>query len=162
MKWFKNTLFVLTADHATVSDFPEYQTDCGYMSIPIAFYHGGDSLMPSVYNTISQQTDIMPSVLSYLHYNGPVTSFGKSIFTETNSHFAANYNNGGFQWLQDQYLLQYDGKKTTGLFDYVNDRLLKKNLRDQMPMKRDSLEIKMKAFIQQYHNRLTEDKLWPG
>ena len=159
MKWFKNTLFVLTADHATVSDFPEYQTALGYMGVPIAFYHPGDSL-PSIDNNISQQTDIMPSILSYLNYNGTFTSFGKNLFSSSNDHFAFNYYNG-FQLVQDQYLLQFDGQRTTGLFNYVNDRLLKNNLKNELAIKRDSMEIKIKAIIQQYHNRLIEDRLLP-
>lgn len=157
MKWFNHTLFVITADHATISNFPEYQTAIGNMAVPIAFYHPGYSL-PPIDNTISQQTDIMPSILTYLNYTGPVTSFGKSLFTKGGDHFVVNYNNG-FQLTEDRYFLQFDGQKTTGLFDFVNDRLLINNLKNILPVRRDSMENRLKAFIQQYHNRLIEDRL---
>lgn len=161
MSWFKHTLFVLTADHATISHFPEYQTSWGYMSIPVVFYHAEDTLLRNAEKTMAQQTDIMPSVLSYLNYSGKIVSFGKSIFTPSNEHFVVNYING-FQLLKDNYLLQFDGQKTSGLYDFIHDRLLQTNLKDKLPVIRDSLELKLKAYIQQYHNRLVEDKMWPG
>ena len=161
MSWFKHTLFVITADHATISHFPEYQTAWGYMSIPVVFYHPEDTLLRQTEKTLAQQTDIMPSVLSYLNYSGKIVSFGKSIFTPSNEHFVVNYING-FQLLKDNYLLQFDGQRTSGLYDYTHDRLLKTNLKDKLPVIRDSLELKLKAYIQQYHNRLVEDKMWPG
>src|SRR5690606_22495772 len=41
MPWYKNTLFVLVADHATLSYYPEYKTTAGAFSIPILFYYPG-------------------------------------------------------------------------------------------------------------------------
>src|SRR5690606_31250447 len=75
MDWFKRTLFVITADHATISAFPEYQTDIGNLSIPIVFYHPCDKNLIGKDSAVIQQTDIMSSVLSYLHYSGPVFSY---------------------------------------------------------------------------------------
>jgi phosphoglycerol transferase MdoB-like AlkP superfamily enzyme len=41
--WFKNTLFVITADHsATFAHYPRYQTSVGNFSVPILFYAPGD------------------------------------------------------------------------------------------------------------------------
>jgi hypothetical protein len=38
---------------------------------------------------------------------------------------------------------------------------MKTDLKDKMVSKRDSMELKVKAFIQQYHNRLLEDRMLP-
>ncbi len=160
MKWFDKTLFVITADHATVSDFPEYQASMGQMSIPIIFYHPKDTLLRKIDNRVVQQTDIMPSVLSYLNYSGDIVSFGKNIFDSIGNNTAANYMNT-FRWVQDNYVLEYNEGHTTGLYDYSNDRLMKSDLKDLLVPKRDSMERKMKAFIQQYHNRLLEDRMLP-
>lgn len=157
-QWFNNTLFVITADHATVSEFPQYQTAWGNLSVPVLFYHPTDSLLPRVEKTVIQQTDIMPSVLSFLNYDGSIVSFGESIFQARRGNFAATYM-GGFQWIQDNFLLQFDGQSASGLYDYVNDPLMENDLRNTLPAKRDSMTMKMKAFIQQYHNRLVEDKM---
>ncbi len=162
-KWFNKTLFVITADHATVSDFPEYETSMGNMSIPIIFYHPGDTTLRKIDSTVVQQTDIMPSVLSYLNYSGDILAFGKNIFDSAQNNTATNYMNV-FRWVENNYVLEYSEgtHKTTGLFDYTNDRLMQNNLKDVMVPKRDSMEQKIKAFIQQYHNRLLEDRMLPG
>jgi len=161
MKWFDKTLFVITADHATVSDFPEYQTSMGQMSIPIIFYHPKDTFLRKIDSTVVQQTDIMPSVLSYLNYSGDIVGFGKNIFDSAHHNTAANYMNV-FRWVQDNYVLEFNEGHTTGLYDYSNDRLMQSNLKDVLVPKRDSMEKKVKAFIQQYHNRLLEDNMLPG
>jgi phosphoglycerol transferase MdoB-like AlkP superfamily enzyme len=161
--WFKKTLFVITADHATVSDFPEYQTSMGNMSIPVIFYHPGDTSLRKIDSTVVQQTDIMPSVLSYLNYSGDIVAFGKNIFDPTQNNTATNYMNV-FRWVEKNYVLEYSEgtHATTGLFDYANDVLMQKNLKDILVPKRDSMERKIKAYIQQYHNRLLEDRMLPG
>ncbi len=156
--WFNKTLFVITGDHASVSYLPEYKTSWGNMSVPVLFYHPGDNELKKVENKLVQQIDIMPSVLAYLHYQKPILSFGKNIFDSTNANIAMNYHNG-FQLFQDQYLLQMNGTKPTALFDYINDPTLKKNLISVQLQKKDSMENILKAFMQQYHNRLIDDSL---
>jgi hypothetical protein len=157
--WFKRTLFVITADHASLNFHPEYQTAWGQMAIPIAFYHPSDSLA-NWNDRVVQQTDIMPTVLSYLGYPKPYFAFGKNVFDPYAENFAINYN-GGFQLFQDRYLLQLNGTQVAGLFDYQNDRLLKHNLVNEQPALEKGMEQKLKAFIQQYHNRLIQNQLLP-
>ena len=89
MPWFKNTLFVITADHATVSHFPEYQNAVGYYSIPILFYYPGGNLKGKLDKTV-QQIDIMPTVLNYLKYDKPYFSYGFDAFDLHNDNFAVN------------------------------------------------------------------------
>lgn len=162
MKWFEKTLFVITADHAAMTYFPEYQTSMGNMSIPVIFHHPKDSLLRKIDSSVVQQTDIMPSVLSYLNFTGEIVTFGKNIFDTASSNTAANYMNA-FRWIQDNYVLEFNDGHTTGLYDYINDRLMRFDLKDKKELapKRDSMEQKIKAYVQQYHNRLLEDRLHP-
>ncbi len=161
MDWYKNTLFIITADHATISSFPEYQTTWGNVAVPILFFHPGDTSLARVTNKIIQQIDIMPSVLSYLNYNGTIFSFGENVFDETAMrNFSVNYMNG-FHWFQNDYLLDYNGKESTGLYNYVKDPLLQQNLIAIDTAYRPFMEKNLKAFIQQYHNRLLEDRMLP-
>jgi hypothetical protein len=67
-----------------------------------------------------------------------------------------------FRWIEGNYVLELNEGKTTGLYDYRQDRLMKSNLMDRMVSRKDSMEQRLKAFIQQYHNRLLEDRLLPG
>jgi len=160
MPWYKNTLFVITADHAaTFAHYPQYQTSVGNFSIPILFYAPGDSTMTGRDDTtLVQQIDVMPSVLSYLHYDKPYFAFGKNIFQKPPINFAVNYD-GVYQWFNGPYILQFDGQKTVGLYNYQEDKLLKNNLKDKLPAIQGPMELQVKAFAQQYVNRMLEDKL---
>ncbi len=158
MPWFKHTLFVITGDHASISYQPEYKTPWGEMTVPVLFYHPSDSSLKKTDDKIVQQIDVMPTVLSYLHYDKPFVSFGRNVLISDSSHFAVNYHNG-FQLFQNHYMLQMNGNNPSALYDYIGDPLLKTNLIHKMPVLGDSMNKKVKAFIQQYHNRLIDNNL---
>ncbi|MBF9255291.1 LTA synthase family protein [Pontibacter sp. 172403-2] len=163
MSWYKNTLFVISADHtATAKYYPEYQSAWGAFAIPILFYAPGDPSFKGVEKRVVQQLDIMPTVLGYLHYDKPYFAYGKDMLTPDHSDdFAINYL-GAYQWFEGEYMIQFDGEKTTAMYNYVNDILLKTDLKDQLPEKRRHMENRVKAFIQQYNNRMVDDNLQVG
>ncbi len=159
MPWFKNTLFVITADHASAQiQRPEYNTAWGYFSIPIFFYKPGvdwHSFEPE----IIQQIDIMPTILGQLNYDKPFIAFGRDIFQDHSRPFAFNYLDNVFQAFRGDYLLQFDGLKTLGLYDFKKDKLLQTNLMTQVPDTARIMENQLKAFIQEYNNRMVDDNL---
>lgn len=161
MPWFKNTLFVITADHASSEiELPEYNTAWGYYSIPVIFYdpsHQGAGIQ----NEIAQQIDIMPTLLGKLNFNKSYFAFGRDIDHETSRPFAVNYLNS-FQFFTGDYLLQFDGTKSTALYNFKSDVFLKDNL---INTELDSVKIfegRLKAFIQQYNNRIVDNSLTAG
>lgn len=158
MPWYHNTLFVLVADHATVSYLPEYQTVQGSFSVPILFYYPGGSLKGRT-DKLIQQMDIMPTVLNYLHYNKPYFAFGFDALNNTIDNFVVNNNDGSFSFYQGDYLLMNDGQQSTALFNLKTDRFTKNNLIKQLPMVQQEMEKHLKAFIQQYNNRMIKDQL---
>lgn len=158
MPWYKNTLFVLCADHATVSYFPEYQTTPGYFSIPILLYYPGGNLKGKT-DKIMQQIDIMPTVLNYLNYDKPYFALGFDAFNKNPDNFAVNNNDGTFSFYQGDYLLINDGKINLSLYNLKTDRLTKNNILDKEPLVAQKMEKYLKAFIQQYNNRMIENKL---
>ena len=157
--WFKNTLFVISADHSTVAYHPAYQNAWGDIAIPILLYHPGDSSLRGVDSSgVIQQIDLMPSILSYLNYNKPFFAFGENVFNPQRLNFSVYYNSG-YRWIENNYLLYFDGKRSKSLFDYKNDKLLEKNLLDSEPEIAERMERHLKAFIQQYNNRLIRNQL---
>ena len=158
MPWYNNTLFVLCADHATVSYLPDYQTIPGYFSIPILFYYPGGNLKGKTHKII-QQIDIMPTVLNYLHYPKPYFAFGFNTFNEKESNFAVNNNDGNFNFYEGDYLLVSDGIKTNALYNLKQDRQATKNLMEEQPQVKQAMEQRLKAFIQQYNNRMINNQL---
>ena len=159
MPWYKNTLFVITADHASAQiKYQEYNSAWGYFSIPIFFYKPAanwHSLAPE----IIQQIDIMPTILGELHYDKPFVAFGRDIFHGHSQPMAFNYLNENFQIFRGNYLLQFDGKQTIGLYDFRNDPFLRDNQFHNLPDTVNQMEIHLKAFIQQYNNRMVDDNL---
>ena len=158
MKWYKNTLFVLTADHTAQSYTPRYSNIHGNYSIPIVFYDPSNSKLNGVRNDVVQQTDIFPSIIDYLKINDSIVAYGSSIFSR-DSGWAVSYMNNVYQLVADSLLLQFDGEQTIGLYNIKQDSMLKKNL--MLDYEIDALfELRLlKAIIQDFRFRLITNKL---
>jgi phosphoglycerol transferase MdoB-like AlkP superfamily enzyme len=158
MPWYKNTLFVLTADHTSEGYYPYYQTDAGQFAVPILFYKPDEKIEGNS-DEVAAQTDIMPSVLDYLNYNKDFIAFGSSVFDSTVPHFSVHYVSGVFGMIKDGYLLEFNGNKTTALFDLRQDKMQRNNLAEKNLPVMKQLEDFLKAYLQQYDNRLIENRL---
>lgn len=159
MPWYKNTLFVITADHTSSNiEHAKYRTGWGLYAIPLIFFKPDNSLA-SVDHQIAQQTDIMPSVLGYLHYHKPYVAFGRDIFREHSKPLAFNYKDNTYQLFEDDHVLIFDGKESIGLYDFKSDPLMRENVLAEMPDKAAAMETTIKGVVQQYNNRMVEDRL---
>jgi phosphoglycerol transferase MdoB-like AlkP superfamily enzyme len=159
MPWYKNTLFVITADHTSSEiEFPEGRTAWGFYSIPIIFFAADNSLQ-GLENNIAQQIDILPTTLGLLHYDKPFFAYGRNALSAETEPFCFNYKDNVYQLFQDDYLLQFDGQKSVALYNFKTDLLLNKNLVRELPEVVEKMEQKIKAIIQQYNNRMIEDRL---
>jgi arylsulfatase A-like enzyme len=158
MPWFDHTLFVITADHTSEAYLPYYQTNAGQFATPFIFYTSDGTLKGSP-DRIAQQTDIMPSVLDYLGYDKDFLAFGNSVFDTTYNRFSIHYLSGIYGLIRDGYLLEFDGTRTTSMYNLKTDPLQKTNIAGKhMPVQED-LEKFIKAYIQQYNNRIIENRL---
>jgi phosphoglycerol transferase MdoB-like AlkP superfamily enzyme len=155
--WYENTLFVLVADHIGAITHDEYKTSPELFAVPVIFYKPGGSLRKTEYR-VSQQIDIMPTVLDYLSYDEPYLAFGFNL-NRIKDNFAFNYFNGIYQLITDQYLLIFDGEKSTGLYELRTDKLLTVNLVSTRTKIVEELECKAKAFLQQYTTRMIDNRL---
>lgn len=160
MDWFKNTLFVITGDHTNYSRLPQYQNEVGVFRVPVIFYQPSDSTLVGMRKGISQQIDIMPTVLGYLNYDKPYISFGCDLLnTKPEDTFAVNYLNGIYQYFRNDYLLQFDGINSVALYNFVSDSLLTENLLDKRQDIVNDMEPCLKSIIQQYMERMENDSL---
>jgi len=160
--WFRNTIFVLTSDHTNLSDHAYYQTDLGGFCSPIIIYEPGNAArLPQIQDKIAQQIDILPTVMGMLHYKKPYFAFGIDLFnTPGEDTWAVNYLNGIYQYVRDGYVLQFDGQKTTGMYA-LTDSLMERNRAGEIPELQQPMERELKAVIQQYMERMTQDRLLP-
>ena len=161
--WYRNTVFVLVADHTNQSSHDVYKTDLGLYSIPIIFYTPDGTLSPALRDdVIVQQTDITPTLLHLLGYDKPYLAFGADVLAaDPQGTWAFNYNAGVYQLIKGDLLLQFDGTKTTAVYRFKTDKLLKNNLVGQLP-EQQSMEQFIKALIQQYMSRMNENRLLCG
>jgi len=159
MPWFKNTLFVITADHAVNSDIREYYTSVNFFSIPILFYKPDGSLK-GVDDRLVEQIDIMPTVLSYLNYPYPYLAFGNNLFDSAGKRFVINYIEESYQFLSGDYALYLTGDKLTGIYNRKEDPELHKNLLGKIALPEE--QQLQKAIIQQFNNRMVEDRMVVG
>jgi phosphoglycerol transferase MdoB-like AlkP superfamily enzyme len=156
--WYENTLFVITADHTNGLTRPEYLNDAGAYKIPIIFFTPNGTLRGKIDKT-AQQIDIMPTVLGFLNYDKTFVAFGKNLLDTTKFHNdAIMYNNPLFQYINDNYLYQFDGQNILAIYDIANDVFLKNNLVGKIEVKIE-VENRLKAYIQQYTTRMIDNQL---
>lgn len=166
-EWFKNTLFIIVSDHSVLAgDKPEYNTTIGNTRIPIIYYAPG-FVEPGKYDGVTQQIDIMPTLLGMLNYKEPFFAFGRDINSHSKPQFAVNYTEGQFQLVLGDTLLFRNQDKLNAVYLMNEDPLLQNNLLDPQNSANTSLDFELvlkqdawfKAFIQQYINRLIDNKL---
>ena len=158
--WYNNTLFVITADHTNLSSHDQYKTDLGLYSIPIIFFTPDGSLTPEVRSdVVMQQASIMPTIMGLLGYDKPYLAFGCDIFnTPAHQTWAFNYNNGIYQFIKGDLMMQHDGSKVKAIYRFKTDPMLKHNLVGKVSEQKD-MERELKAIIQQYMDRMNSNRL---
>ena len=157
--WYKNTLFVLTSDHTNLTDHAYYETSLGGFCSPIIIFDPSGDIQPGMRDAIAQQIDIMPTVLGHLGYNRPYVAFGIDLLhTPPEQTWAVNYLNGIYQYIKGDLLLQFDGQQTKAVYRFRTDLLLEHNLAGQLPQQA-RMEHELKAIIQQYMERMTQNRL---
>ena len=159
--WFKNTIFVLTSDHTNLSDHAYYQTDLGGFCSPIVIFDASGEQQPRMEDKIAQQIDILPTVMGMLHYQKPYFGFGIDLLnTPAEDTWAVNYMGGIYQYVKHDHVLQFDGQQTKAVYA-LTDSLMQHNLIGKVPQQQQ-MEKEVKAIIQQYMERMTQDRLQPN
>lgn len=158
--WYKNTLFVITADHTSEGSAARYSNAYGQFRIPLALFAPADSsLQQRPTATCLQQTDIFPSIADYLGCPDSLLSFGNSIFDTAAARLVANRYGHYLQFMNDKYLTQWQNDSVTACYNYKKDPLLQRPI----PLKlQDTLLLnRCKAYMQQYNNRMIQNRLTP-
>ena len=156
MPWFKNTLFVITSDHCSESDFKEYKTAVNYFAAPLIFFKGDGSLKGKD-ESLAQQIDIMPSILGYLNYSKPYVAFGNNLFDPSSQRFVINYLEDTYQFLIADHALYFTDNKLTGIFNRKEDPYLLNNLKSSTDFEAE--QKLFMAIMQQFNNRMAQDRL---
>ena len=156
--WFKNTLFVITADHTNESVHKEFQNNFGAYCVPIIFFKPGSDLKGFKLR-IAQQIDIMPTILSYLNFDEPYIAFGNDLLDDTYESYAFNTNGSTYNLYMKDHILEMIDNKPVGLYNYKNDLFLENNQIGKDPELESQMVDKLKAIIQTYNNRLIDNNM---
>ena len=74
--WFKNTVFVIIADHCA-SSAGKWELNIDKHHIPALIYNS--NIMPSKVSKLASQIDIMPTLFGYLNWSYTTSLYGKDI-----------------------------------------------------------------------------------
>jgi phosphoglycerol transferase MdoB-like AlkP superfamily enzyme len=156
--WFKNTLFVITADHPNERIHREFQNNFGQFCVPILFYKQ-DSELHGLKMRIAQHIDILPTILSYLNFDEEYIAFGNNLMDDSYEPFGFNTYGDTYHLFEKDHILEMIDNKPVGLYNYKKDRFLESNLLDKEPELQKQMEVKLKAIIQTYNSRLIDNNL---
>jgi phosphoglycerol transferase MdoB-like AlkP superfamily enzyme len=161
--WYKNTLFVITADHCSpYASNDYYASGLGRYQIPIIFFAPGDSNLKGMNTTLMQQIDIQPSILDYLGYKKPFFSFGSSAFATNEPKFMAAKLSGIYNWVNEGYQLKISDNKIIEAYQYPLDSLGKNNLVNSVDTIKEAQKARKnwEAFVQIYNSALINNKMF--
>ena len=105
----------------------------------------------------------MPTVLSYLHYDQPYIAFGKDMLNgaveESHAlHWVTEFD--GYEYVKGDYAVQFDGKNLTHAYRFRTDSLLQEDVLHTAPADTlQQMERELKAFVQQYMQRMNNNEL---
>ena len=151
-EWFNNTLFILCADHASLSDNNFYSNVVGNQSIPIIFYKADNSLKGKN-NSIISQMDILPSALNLMGYNKPFFALGKS-FLDTSERKSYFYANSTHYLYNDSMVFSFSQTELKSVINYKRDSTLNIQLLKKHPEIETKIIQDFKVFIQTFNQNL--------
>lgn len=146
--WYKNTLFIITADHTSPErKEKKFKNKVGRYSIPILYFMGDSSLNGSM-NKVTQQIDILPTTLDILQYPNKFFSFGNSVLSNTS--WAISYLNNEYLFITDSSYIQNKSESYRSFSDSEQKNRIENKIS----------EIKLlKSIKQGYNNSLIQNKM---
>lgn len=149
--WYSNTLFIITADHTSDSEKPEYQTLLGRYSIPFIVFDPQNKKGEIDSTHITQHASLPATILSQLYYNKPFFSLNNPA-NDPNS-FAVFHSNGFYQLVEENWLLTMSQNGEYSLFDRKKDAQMRTNLASENKKIAERLKLKLQAYLQTSINR---------
>lgn len=154
--WFDSTVFLFVADHVSSELYGEQSATPTGNSHIIYFMYTPDGSLRGDDGRVTQQIDIMPTLLGLVGYAKPYFAYGRDVFNETPTDgFAINYLNESFQWINDSTVMFFNERDVTNMFDSpLVDPLQRRELLGQGHAADTSALLRMKAMLQSYYQHL--------
>jgi phosphoglycerol transferase MdoB-like AlkP superfamily enzyme len=160
--WYKDTLFVLTADHTSDNFDPRFASPLGRHQIPIILYQPNEEIEAGVVMDIAQQVDIPATILDYLKLpeQNKILPFGRSLLQQDTQADAIITEEDAF-WLlsQGKYVKLPIAEGSPMKIGDLPSSFIKPT-GQQKPVDVEQLEHRLKAYIQIYTNGLIDNSLY--
>lgn len=156
--WFKNTIFVFVGDHGNTIFYDDYKKEFNKHQVMMMIYSADEKYVGE--NTdYAQQIDLYPTILDMIGYEKPFRSWGRSLINEKKiKPFVMRYSANNYQLMSENYICVFDGQKAIGFYAKP-DKGLEHNLIANRNAEMDLLELRCKAFIQDYMERIVDKRL---
>ncbi len=156
--WYHHTLFIITADHTSELYSDDFRRFPNNYTIPMIWFHPGDSSLRGRSGEICQQTDILPSIADYLMLPDSVFSFGQSVFEKNKTRFAVMMNETVYQIvLQGNVFFETDFESYRRFTPYRDCRT-QTGSKAIAPSEEEAVML-LKAVVQQFNNRTIHNRL---
>jgi len=148
--FFKNTIFVLVADHGRLL---QSQSDLPLERFRIACLIYSPEILgkePERIKTVASQTDLLPTILGLLGKPGLHESWGRDLFKLSleDKGFAMMVDGKRIGWVDPPYFLVDRIGATTSLYNYIEDPEQKKDISSEYPELTEELKKKERSLLQ--------------
>jgi phosphoglycerol transferase MdoB-like AlkP superfamily enzyme len=106
--WWKNTLIVLVADHASIIPGNKGNTEINRYRIPMLWLGGALRAKDTIISKYCSQMDIVKTVLHQMGKQDSAFVYSKNIFNSKNKGYALFCYNDGFGLISDSYCQIFD------------------------------------------------------
>lgn len=158
--WYDHTLFIIMADHTSISNSSFYNSSLGMYRIPLLFFSPSDSTLKGERDGIAQQCDVFPTVLSYLGGGETIKSFGNNLLGGIDStQYVLNRSSGVYYLYGNQRVYEATLDEPKGIYLYT-DSLKQNNLINE---NKDAykLDKEVKARFQVYKEVFSTNSYFP-
>jgi phosphoglycerol transferase MdoB-like AlkP superfamily enzyme len=149
MEWFKNTIFVITADHSSENALHAYRTSSGKYEVPLLFYAPG-KLKPGKISKTTSHSDVLASLLDLINYPKSLPLFGESVFNDKSRGIVCHYDNNILHITSNGWNMGVNDGSTRFLYNKKSDPNCLNNVMNANPDTVANLRNILDSYCSQY------------
>ena len=152
-EWYKNTIFVITADHSRgISD--NFKKN---FNIPLLIFSPSGLVTKGISYKIGSHIDLTPTILALAKNNQPFLSAGKNLLVD-NTLSATLISSDLDYWITEKYLYIFNQKDLLKVLDFQTSQEIKNPLLETI---HQTQKENFQSFFQTNFNAILENKLIP-
>jgi phosphoglycerol transferase MdoB-like AlkP superfamily enzyme len=161
-EWYKDTLFVITADHTSDNFDSRFATSLGRHQIPIILYQPNQEIDSGIVTDIAQQTDIPATIIDYLNLpeNDKILPFGRSLLKNDVRSDAIIKEDDSYWLLSQGKYVKLSTRESEMIETGDLPVTFVQPADKQESVNLDKLEKRLKAYVQIYTNGLIDNSLY--